>query len=148
MTQEAYTRWLEPTIREYAQEHVEAGNWSADQALDLARRQFAELLPAGTETAGHTLWTIEDEDGRDVGMLWVAPNPTLPDALWIYDFSVVPEARGRGIGGAALDALEAWARERGIVLIGLHVFGSNDVARRLYLRSGFVETDVSMVKRL
>jgi ribosomal protein S18 acetylase RimI-like enzyme len=41
-----------------------------------------------------------------------------------------------------------WASEHGITQIALHVFGSNDVARRLYLRSGFVETDVSMVKRL
>ena len=53
MTADAYMRWLEPTIQEYAQEHVDAGNWSADQALDQARRQFAELLPAGRETAGH-----------------------------------------------------------------------------------------------
>jgi len=148
MGQNAYTRWLEPTIKEYAQERIDAGNWPAEQALDLARRQFAELLPGGPETASHTLWTIEDADGRDVGMLWVAPHPTLANGLWIYDFSVVPEARGRGIGRAALDALDAWARDRGIVQIGLHVFGSNDVARRLYLRSGFIETDVSMVKRL
>jgi GNAT superfamily N-acetyltransferase len=148
MGEDAYDRWLEPTIRDYAQEHVEAGNWPPDKAVDLARQQFAELLPDGRETSGHVLWTIEDEDGQDLGMLWVAPHPTLPNGLWIYDFSVVLEARGRGIGRAALDALDAWARDRGTTQIGLHVFGSNDVARRLYLRSGFVETDVSMVKRL
>jgi GNAT superfamily N-acetyltransferase len=148
MTEDAFRRWLEPTIREYAQEHVEAGNWAAGEALDQARRQFAELLPDGRETPDHVLWTIEDDGGQDVGILWIAPHPTLPDAIWIYDFAVVPEARGQGIGRAALDALDAWARERGIAQIGLHVFGSNDVARRLYLRAGFVETDVTMVKRL
>ena len=148
MSEDAYRRWIEPTLREYAQEHVDAGNWPADEALDRARRQFAELLPEGRETVGHVLWTIEDAGGRDVGMLWVAPHPTMPNAIWIYDFAVVPEARGRGVGRAALDALDAWARERAIDQIGLHVFGSNDIARRLYLRAGFVETDVTMVKRL
>jgi GNAT superfamily N-acetyltransferase len=61
---------------------------------------------------------------------------------------VEPEARGRGYGRAALEALHAWAREHGFERVGLHVFGSNEVARRLYLRTGYVETDVMMEKRL
>jgi GNAT superfamily N-acetyltransferase len=148
MTETAYERWFERGIRDYAQDHVEAGDWPADEALERSRRQFAELLPQGRETAGHQLWTIEDDEGRDVGMLWVAPHPTWPGAVWIYDFVVEPEARGRGIGRAALEALDGWAHERGVTRIGLHVFGSNDVAPRLYQRAGFVETDVTMVKRL
>jgi ribosomal protein S18 acetylase RimI-like enzyme len=53
-----------------------------------------------------------------------------------------------GFGEAALEALHAWAREQGYDRVGLHVFGNNDVARRLYLRTGYVETNVQMEKRL
>jgi GNAT superfamily N-acetyltransferase len=50
--------------------------------------------------------------------------------------------------GAALEALHAWAKVHGYERVGLHVFGSNDTARRLYDRAGYVETDVVMEKRL
>jgi RimJ/RimL family protein N-acetyltransferase len=58
------------------------------------------------------------------------------------------EARGRGVGQAALEALEAWARQAGFRQIGLHVFGSNATARRLYARIGYVEVNVTMQKDL
>jgi hypothetical protein len=32
--------------------------------------------------------------------------------------------------------------------VGLHVFGANDVAQRLYQRTGYVATDVTMEKVL
>ncbi len=45
-------------------------------------------------------------------------------------------------------ALEVLARELGYDAIGLHVFGDNEVARALYRSAGYVETDVTMRKRL
>jgi hypothetical protein len=41
-----------------------------------------------------------------------------------------------------------WARERGWTRVGLHVFGTNDVAQRLYQRTGYTVTDVVMEKVL
>jgi GNAT superfamily N-acetyltransferase len=148
MTPAAYERWRLRSVREYAAEQVAAGNWSAEGASERGEREFADLLPDGLATAGQDLWTIEDDGGRDVGILWVGPRRGHPDALFIWDIAVEPEARGRGIGRAALDALEAWARGAGYGRIGLHVFGSNEVARRLYARAGYIETDVMMERRL
>jgi ribosomal protein S18 acetylase RimI-like enzyme len=56
--------------------------------------------------------------------------------------------RGRGYGRAAPEALEPLAISLGYGSIGLHVFGDNEVARRLYRSAGYAETDVSMLKRL
>ncbi len=148
MTPEVYGAWLGRTIAEYAAEHVAAGNWAAEGALEKARGQFDELLPDGLATDGQHLWSIRDAAGRHVGILWVGPRPNVERALYIWDIAIEPEARGHGYGGAALEALHAWAREHGYDRVGLHVFGHNDVARRLYLRSGYVETDVRMEKRL
>lgn len=149
MIPSAYDRWRATTVRDYAAEHVEAGNWPATGALERADREFRELLPDGLATTGQQLWTIEDDAGHEVGKLWVGQRHGQPDdALFIWDIAVEPEARGRGIGRATLDALDSWARDAGYGRIGLHVFGSNDVARRLYARAGYVETDVMMLKRL
>ncbi len=148
MTRETYDGWLDHAIRDYAEGHVAAGNWRPDEALERSRHDFAELLPEGLGTPGHDLFSIRDPERGNVGILWVGPRPRVPDALFIFDIEVDELARGRGYGQAALDALHAWARDRGYARVGLHVFGSNEVARRLYRRVGYVETDVMMEKRL
>jgi GNAT superfamily N-acetyltransferase len=148
MSPAIYGAWVERAIREYAEGHVAAGNWTADSAIGRARAQFDELLPHGPATSGQDLWSIQDPTGRHVGILWVGPRPNVPDALWIYDIEVEPEARGRGYAQAALEALHAWAREQGWKRVGLHVFGANDVAQRLYQRTGYVATDITMEKVL
>jgi GNAT superfamily N-acetyltransferase len=148
MNQAIYEAWRQRSVAEYAAEHVKAGNWEAGEALQRAGAQFDELLPDGLATTGQSLWSIRDADGRHVGILWVGPRPRTQKALFIWDIAIEPEARGRGLGQAALEALHGWAREEGYERVGLHVFGSNDVARRLYLRMGYVETDVQMEMRL
>jgi ribosomal protein S18 acetylase RimI-like enzyme len=55
---------------------------------------------------------------------------------------VVPEARGRGIGSALLDALLALAREQGFRALSLAVDRQNP-ARRLYERKGFRDAGIS-----
>lgn len=148
MSPEIFATWIDHSVREYAAGHVAAGNWPEEGAVERAQAEFDRLLPDGLETAGQTLWSVQNAAGQHVGMLWVGPRAGAPDALWIWDIEMEPEARGRGYGQAALEALDAWAREHGYTRIGLHVFGPNDVARRLYERTGYAITDVMMEKRL
>ncbi len=148
MTAEIYQTWRAQTVPEYAAGQVAAGNWPSEGSAERAEAEFRDLLPAGIDTPGQQLWDIRDRDGAHVGVLWVGPIPDAADALYIWDIAIEPQAQGRGYGQAALEALHAWARAHGYGRVSLHVFGSNDTARRLYLRSGYVETDVSMEKRL
>jgi GNAT superfamily N-acetyltransferase len=55
---------------------------------------------------------------------------------------VVAEARGRGIGGALLEALLARARDQGFRALSLAVDRQNP-ARRLYERKGFRDAGIS-----
>jgi ribosomal protein S18 acetylase RimI-like enzyme len=50
---------------------------------------------------------------------------------------VAPEARGRGVAVALLDASIAWARSIGAQCVRLGVVSGNDAATRLYRRAGF-----------
>ena len=143
-----YEEFRTRLVREYAADKVAAGNWPAEGSLVRSETEMRELLTDGLATDGHWLWTIEDEAGRDVGDLWIGPHATDRESVYIFDIKVRPEARGRGIGRAALDALESWARSAGYRRIGLQVFGSNAVARRLYTRAGYIETNVLMEKHL
>jgi ribosomal protein S18 acetylase RimI-like enzyme len=130
MTEDVYASWRVRSIAEYAPENVAAGRWKADEAPAQAER------------------TIRDGDGVDVGVLWVAVTADRPDHAFIYEIWISVERRGEGFGSAALAWLESWAPANGIRTIGLHVFGHNDGARRLYQRTGYVETSVQMEKRL
>ena len=72
--------------------------------------------------------------GRPVGRLYVDRGPRR--RLRIVDISLLPELRGRGIGGALIAALQREAAAVGAV-VSLHVEMHNR-AGRLYERLGFV----------
>jgi ribosomal protein S18 acetylase RimI-like enzyme len=142
---EAYRARLVP---DYAAEHVRAGHWSAEAAETLAARQIDDLLPEGPDTPGMFLLMAATSGGEPVGLVWVALDRPLPGQAWIYDIVVNPEQRGRGYGRALLRAAEQEATRHGSKAIGLNVFGTNTVARRLYETSGYQITAMNMRKEL
>lgn len=149
MDEAAYERWLATSIPEFAQEKVEAGTWLESEALERSAQSYRELLPDGLETPGHVIRSIVNDDDERVGHVWWAPTDRPSGRVaFIYDIAVYPEHRRRGYAQAALDEVEAWAREHGCTGVQLHVHGANAGARQLYLRAGFVETDVTMLKRV
>ena len=149
MSPAAWDAWHDSSVHEYAVEKVRAGTWTADEAQVRSEAEFAKLLPFGLATPGHELRSIVTEAGEVVGTLWFAPLRDIGSGeCFIYDIVVHETARGHGYGRAAMVALEPLAKSLGYDRIGLHVFGNNDVARKLYRTSGYVETDVMMRKLL
>jgi ribosomal protein S18 acetylase RimI-like enzyme len=148
MTEDVYASWRVRSIAEYASENVAAGRWKADEAPAQAELAFNQILADGRSTPGNYFWAIRDGGGVDVGVLWVAVTADRPDHAFIYEIWISPERRGEGFGSAALSWLESWAPANDIRTIGLHVFGHNEGARRLYQRTGYVETSVQMEKQL
>lgn len=60
----------------------------------------------------------------------------------IIDIALLDRARGRGIGSALLQRVQAQARDDGLDAVVLHVQKGNSAALRLYQRLGFkLETD-------
>ena len=131
MSPAAWSTWRAATITGYAQDNIRIGAWPAEGAEARAAADFERILPTGMDTPGHDFRSILNEE-----------------AIFIWDIGIHPRYRGQGYGRAALEALEPIARVLGYDAIELHVFGDNEVARNLYRSSGFIETNVSMVKRL
>lgn len=148
MSEQVFDAWNERLIHEFAAENVTAGRWTPDEAEARSRAQNEAELPDGYATPGQQLWSILDSDGVRVGSLWLALDSRRPGHSFIYDIEIDEPRRGEGLGRAALEALEAWCAEHAIDSIGLHVFGNNAVARGLYARMGYIETNVQMEKKL
>jgi ribosomal protein S18 acetylase RimI-like enzyme len=80
-------------------------------------------------------------DGAPAGMVG-ATHPTAGE-VDLISMWVAPEARGRGVGDALIDAVVAWARSQGADRVGLDVRDGNAPAIRLYERHGFADTGPS-----
>ena len=152
MTAEVYGPWLATAIRDYAADLAANNGLSAEAALARSTRDFQELLPEGPATPKNHVYSIlaapePSAEKRPVGMIWFAEREN-PPAAFIYDFMVDEAYRGRGYGSQALVAIEAKVKALGLRRIGLHVFGKNTAARRLYERMGYEATNINMVKEL
>lgn len=150
MAQARYEAWLEATMRDYAAEKVASGNYPDDgSGLERSRKEFDELLPQGLQTPNHEIRSMVDEAGQDVGYVWFTIEDRPPGrVVFIYDIAVDPAFRRRGHAQDALAAVEDYAREHGCIGVMLHVFGSNTGARALYLKAGYEETNILMLKRV
>ena len=75
-------------------------------------------------------------DGMPVGLMWIKLDDT--GAAGLYQVWVAPQARGRGVAAALLDAALAWARGVRATAVNLDVTVGNGAAEQLYVRAGFV----------
>ncbi|WP_136625295.1 GNAT family N-acetyltransferase [Dictyobacter kobayashii] len=150
MTEAELQSYLDFAVADYAQEHVKSGRWSEGEALALAKKQYAELLPAGVASPQQYLFTLVDpEQQRKVGILWFAIEERRGRrGAFVYDIRIEEAYRHQGYGSQAFREMEMKVRALGASQIGLHVFGHNQVALEMYQKLGYVATNISMVKEL
>ena len=95
------------------------------------------------------LWILED-DAR-AGLAIVRTLPDFPDATrtvaTIAEFYVLPGARRRGVGTAAVEALLAEHRRRGTDEVEAGILAGNAPALAFWARLGFVTRSVHTSRR-
>jgi len=148
MTWDEFDGYRAEAEADYAGNVAAAGLLPAEEARAKATEDFARLLPDGLATVDHFFWTARDGD-RPVGLLWlhIAPRSDGLHAFG-YDFSVREELRRHGYGRAMAHAAYDVCRQRGVVTVGLNVFGFNLGARTLYDQLGFEVTAQQRKKAL
>jgi RimJ/RimL family protein N-acetyltransferase len=99
------------------------------------RRHYAQLLGAA-----HSTILVADASSTG-GPSLVGEITVTVAAYGVAEIAMMlaDQWRGRGLGGALLDAAISWAREAGAHKIGLEVWTHNDAAIALYRRAGFSE---------
>jgi len=142
--------WLVQAIPAFALANVEDGRWSLAESIEKSRQAHDALLPQGLATPGQFFMHLHDAaTGERVGMLWWSEaRESGPREAYVYNIEIDEAARRRGHARAALAELERVAREHGMQQIGLHVFGHNAGARRLYDTLGFEPASITMRKAL
>lgn len=121
----------------YARDVVQNFGVDPDRALRQSVHQISAGLPDGVATEGQLLFRAVD-GGDEVGFLWLSmPGTVYPGMAWLSEIEVGDGLRGRGYGSQMIEAGEAELLARGVRRVGLHVFGHNVGARRLYQRLGY-----------
>ena len=139
MTPEEARSFLAESEIDYATASAESKGWTLDEALARTKGTLKKILPQHEATPGHDFaWIVHD--GSRVGRVWLGPTDDEPQALYIWDITVNSDQRGRGYGGAALDAITTVARDKGLTRVSLSVFEHNQGARQLYERKGYEVT--------
>lgn len=121
-------------LRVYAgtrEPELEASGLPREQWGAFVEHQFA-AQSHHYESYEHTSYDVVLVGGEPAGRLIVA---RWPQELRIVDIALLPEHRGRGVGGTLMRKLIDEADERG-VKASIHVERFNP-AQRLYLRLGF-----------
>jgi GNAT superfamily N-acetyltransferase len=99
-----------------------------------ARAQAAQLWQDRIAANPHFLATV---DGVDVGITVVIAADSGREIVAVW---VAPDARGRGVIEALIDAAVGWAGDQGDAQLGLWVVEGNVRAERAYARYGFTRT--------
>jgi ribosomal protein S18 acetylase RimI-like enzyme len=149
-TQADFEAWLVQAIPAFALANVQDGRWSLAESIGKSQEAHAALLPQGLATPGQFLVHLHDAAGGErVGQLWWAEaDKGGRQEAYVYNIEIDAAARRRGHARAAFVELERVAREHGMDQVGLHVFGHNAGARRLYDELGFEPTSITMRKVL
>lgn len=150
MRKDEYSGYLSYFIPDYAAEISRNFGFSQAEALAQAKREIADDLPDGPDTAGEVLLAItESALGSDavVGYFWYRPNET-SRSVFISDFHILPAYQGNGYGKSALAALEAALCEAGFEHVRLRVAADNGRAHHLYESGGFRTTGINMSKSI
>lgn len=111
-------------------------------------RETSERLIAGLKEVKGICFLAQEEtpksSGEFIGLALCLPSFSSFRArpiLNIHDIAVAPGHRGKGVGQALLQAVEAEARRRGCCKVTLEVREDNEVAKAAYRRAGFTSTE-------
>lgn len=146
-TEGEYAEYRKGCAADYAAQMVELGGMEPEAARARADKDLDELLPVEGLLATHC-FTVAEEHGQRVGILWLGPRREESGGLWVYDVAVDERHRGRGFGRELMLEAERLAKDAGQSRLGLNVFGGNAVAIALYSSLGYRVDAQQMSKTL
>jgi ribosomal protein S18 acetylase RimI-like enzyme len=150
MTQAQFQDYLAQSIPAFAKDKIASGQWARADALALAAQSMQSSLPQGLATPDNYLYSLQHGPARDVvGMLWIAVQQRGDRKVaYVYDVIVHEAYRRQGHATGAFAALEKEVLKLGLSGFGLHVFAHNTAAHALYVKLGFLATNINMFKVL
>lgn len=117
------------------------GHYTYDQAYE----KIGDLI-AHLETHTCICYGAFEND-EIIAYIWAYPHPFREETrMYVNELHVREHFRGRGIGTALLNRVEAWAKEAGFPALYLHAEAGNPDAVRFYESTGFIPERIQFRK--
>lgn len=119
-------------------------------AEEIARADARGMMNAVGAGQPYDQVFIAEQQGTPVGCLHILATTDFfgRHHAHISVIATTAAAEGTGVGRALMEFAEAWARERHLPLLTLHVFAANTRARRFYERAGMAPEFLKYAKKL
>lgn len=116
-----------------------------EQAIlkDVAQKEGAIFVAEDAGKICGFIWVYKEVEPRDLKY----KNP-IYTCLYIGDFIVSKNYRGKGTGRVLFERVEKYAQDKGIDRVKLNVNTQNELARKFYKEMGLSEEEIIMVKDL
>ncbi len=147
MAKDDFSAYWKYSIDSWKSDMGRAGLIEKDISHEKAEEQVKKFLPNGIDTPGHHLMHIVDDE-ETIGSIWFEIRERGVREAYLWDIVIDENYRGKGYGRDAMARLEEFVKEEGAERISLNVFGFNAIARNLYVKMGYHEAAITMMKYL
>jgi ribosomal protein S18 acetylase RimI-like enzyme len=138
-------------VGELAQSLLEYGSpiWDEPEALVPGFRE-ALADAVRSEDPRAAVLIAQSSDGTCLGFISLKLREDVAgfERAHVADLAVIEDARMKGIGQALMQAGEAWARERGMPVLSLDVWSTNERALAFYRHLGYRAESLCLIKAL
>ncbi len=149
MNKAEFNFWKTRSESGYASDKMKANSISKEGAQKRARDDFKRCFPNGLDSKDCFFYSAKNDTGEVLGYVVLLVRGSDNDRrAFIGDVIIEEQYRGQGYGKQIMELVEREVLNMGLKKIGLHVFGFNNAAIQLYIKMGYVTTDLSMEKDL
>ena len=147
ITEKEFPDYWRYSVESWIRDMQRAGFLREDITLEEAEKEARKFIPSGLSTEGHHIMHIMN--GNDaVGTIWYEIRDKAMKEAYLWDILIDENQRGKGYGNEAMRELERTARKEGAGRIQLNVFGFNSTARNMYLKMGYRDAAITMMKHI
>ncbi|MCL4450108.1 MAG: GNAT family N-acetyltransferase [Candidatus Thermoplasmatota archaeon] len=147
MTKDEFPAYWKYSVDSWKRDMERAGLIEKDISYEKAEEQVKKFLPNGIDTPGHRLMHIMKNE-ETIGSIWFEIRQRGAKEAYLWDIVIDENYRGKGYGRDTMARLEEFVKKEGAERISLNVFGSNAIARNLYIKMGYQDAAITMMKYL
>jgi len=111
MNQEIYNHYISSSKQNYAKELTKSRGIDIDEAIQLTNKEFDALLPDGLKSKNQYLYTIVNDENKNIGIMWFSLDSKHGDnEIFLCDIEIKKEFRGKRYGYKSMNLLESKIR--------------------------------------